>query len=77
VTCEVEDDCPSGFTCVGVTDGTGNLITHQCITYCWLYITDEGDARVVPGSASSTRPDLPPFVQADRAPEMTCPQDMN
>ena len=41
VTCEEESDCPSGFTCVEVSDGTGNLISKQCITYCWLYIDDD------------------------------------
>ncbi len=41
VTCEAESDCPSGFTCVDIVDGTGNPISKQCITYCWLYIDDE------------------------------------
>ena len=40
VTCETETDCPSGFTCVGIVDGTGNPVSKQCITYCWLYIED-------------------------------------
>ena len=37
VTCEVESDCPSGFSCFDVTDEEGRP-TRQCLTYCWLYI---------------------------------------
>lgn len=39
VTCEGESDCPSGYTCVDVGSG-GQAEYKQCITYCWLYITD-------------------------------------
>ena len=39
VSCEVESDCPSGFTCLDWSDEDGNP-TRQCATYCWLYISD-------------------------------------
>lgn len=42
VTCTVESDCPSGYTCLPVGDGSGNIVTYQCATYCWLY---DGDGR--------------------------------
>lgn len=37
VTCESDDDCPSGFGCYPIGDGTGQIISYQCYTYCWLY----------------------------------------
>lgn len=40
VTCDTTSDCPAGYDCVPVSDGNGNIITNQCLTYCWLYITD-------------------------------------
>ena len=42
VTCTRESDCPSGFTCLAVTDDAGNPLASQCITYCWLYEDDDG-----------------------------------
>jgi hypothetical protein len=40
VTCETETDCPSGYNCIGLTDSSGNVVSKQCITYCWLYGED-------------------------------------
>ncbi len=51
VTCETEVDCPSGYTCIGVSDGNGNVFTHQCIAYCWLY----EDERSAAGAPAPTR----------------------
>jgi len=56
VTCEVEEDCPQSFTCVGISDGNGNQITKQCITYCWLYITDDDDGAAAGGPPSGQAP---------------------
>ena len=44
VTCEQDDDCPSGFTCTDWNDTETGTITRQCATYCWLYI----DGRPIP-----------------------------
>lgn len=55
VTCTSESDCPSGYTCAGVADLSGNIVAYQCITYCWLY--DE-DARVS-APPSTTQPVWP------------------
>lgn len=37
VECDSDTDCPSGYDCLPFQDGSGNIITHQCWTYCWLY----------------------------------------
>jgi len=37
VNCEGGRECPSGFECAPFTDDVGNIVTYQCITYCWLY----------------------------------------
>lgn len=52
VTCQKESDCPSGYDCVSVTDGNGNVVSTQCVTYCWLY---EENARspALPGDAGA------------------------
>lgn len=44
VNCDGDRECPSGFQCAPFTDGTGNVVTYQCITYCWLYDDYEDDA---------------------------------
>ena len=58
VSCEAESDCPAGFTCSTVTDSTGNPISAQCITYCWLYEDVDGGAPPfvppVPETVSTT-----------------------
>ena len=46
VTCEVESDCPSGFSCIDWQDENGSL-TRQCATLCWLYVDERPNA---PGS---------------------------
>ena len=40
VTCEYEDDCPSAFTCVPVSDAYGNIVSNQCIAYCTQFASD-------------------------------------
>lgn len=65
VECDNTTDCPAGYDCVPVGEN-GNIITKQCITYCWLY-TDDADrstARPLPPSA------LPP-LSADECPPAT------
>jgi hypothetical protein len=51
VTCEQDDDCPSGFTCTDWNDTETGTIVRQCATYCWLYIDErpipEGNANAV------------------------------
>ena len=42
--CEVESDCPSGFTCIDWNDTETGQLVRQCATYCWLYI----DGRPIP-----------------------------
>ena len=37
VTCESDDDCPSGLSCYPFQDMNGNVMGYQCLTYCWLY----------------------------------------
>ena len=37
VTCDDANDCPRGFQCYPVTDGSGNVVTNQCWTDCSLY----------------------------------------
>lgn len=56
VTCDSQLDCPSGYDCVPATDGNGNVVSNQCITYCWLYITDGADGPAAPASAESLPP---------------------
>lgn len=56
VTCEVESDCPASFTCIQVSDATGNPVGAQCVTYCWLY---EDDAAAPPQGM----PALPSHIQ--------------
>ncbi len=48
--CASEADCPGGYTCNPITDEFGQVFTYQCITYCWLYIDDDG-ARMAAGSS--------------------------
>lgn len=41
VECQTSGDCPAGYDCLPFQDGNGNIITHQCWTYCWLYEESE------------------------------------
>lgn len=66
VTCDTESDCPSGYTCVDVGSG-GSAEFKQCITYCWLYITDDGPPPE-PGAARAGAPGAPVPVPLE-APE--------
>ena len=59
VTCDTNIDCPSGFECIPVSDGSGNIISKQCLTYCWLYIDD---ARGPDAPSSVEQPPLRPTV---------------
>jgi len=54
VYCEAESDCPSGFTCVSISDGVGNVVSQQCITYCWLY----EDGRPIPPGEPGLAPTI-------------------
>lgn len=48
VTCETNDDCPASFDCLPIGDISGNIVSYQCLTYCWLYDEDgEGGAPPV------------------------------
>lgn len=37
VDCSQGRECPSGFECYPFGDNAGNIVTWQCLTYCWLY----------------------------------------
>ena len=37
VDCSEGKECPGGFDCYPFSDDSGNIVTWQCITYCWLY----------------------------------------
>ena len=37
VDCSEGKECPGGFDCYPFNDDSGNIVTWQCITYCWLY----------------------------------------
>lgn len=50
VSCEVESDCPSGFSCMDWNDTETGRIVRQCATYCWLYIDDR---PIPPGSPNA------------------------
>lgn len=43
VACDTDADCPGGYDCLPLGDGSGNIVTYQCWTYCWLY--EEGESR--------------------------------
>jgi len=56
VSCESNDDCPSGFNCFPFVDFNGNVVDYQCFTYCWLY---EDYEEEMPQEKSWPRPLLP------------------
>jgi len=37
VDCSGGQECPEGFECIPFQDTSGNIVTYQCFTYCWLY----------------------------------------
>ena len=48
VDCSNGRECPSGFQCYPFTDRAGNVLTWQCLTYCWLYEDNSaGDPNIV------------------------------
>jgi hypothetical protein len=51
VDCSAGRECPSGFDCYPFGDNSGNIITWQCLTYCWLYddVPTGGSAVAPPG----------------------------
>jgi hypothetical protein len=53
VDCSEGRACPGGFDCYPFGDESGNIVSWQCITYCWLYEDYE------PGQFAKTPPDLP------------------
>ena len=64
VECEQTTDCPAGYDCIPVGEN-GNIITKQCLTYCWLYTDDEARSTARPLPPSS----LPPL-------DAECPVDV-
>lgn len=60
--CASESDCPGGYTCIPISDEFGQVFTYQCITYCWLFIDDEGERR---RSAADAGLGHPVDLQAD------------
>ncbi|MCB9764407.1 MAG: hypothetical protein H6739_31830 [Alphaproteobacteria bacterium] len=59
VTCSTDDDCPAGLGCYPIGDRTGQIISFQCYTYCWLY--EDADADFEAGSPPA--PDLFPLIE--------------
>lgn len=37
VACDSSNDCPAGYQCGDVVDLSGNVVSHQCYTACYLY----------------------------------------
>jgi len=60
VACENDGDCPSGYGCYDISS-EGQVFTKQCVTYCWLYITD--DAKGPPPSPTSEIAPTPVSLQ--------------
>lgn len=60
VTCERDNDCPSGFMCLDWNDTETGQIVRQCATYCWLYL----DERPIP----------PGNLNADSEVGIECPE---
>lgn len=52
VTCDTENDCPAGFTCIDWNDTETGQLVRQCATYCWLY-TDIQSRPVPPDSPNA------------------------
>lgn len=44
VDCSNGRECPSGFQCYPFSDRSGNVVSFQCLTYCWLYGQEEAGA---------------------------------
>jgi hypothetical protein len=53
VNCSGGQECPAGFECYPFGDSSGNIITYQCFTYCWLF--EEDGRQKQPGTIA-----LPP-----------------
>ena len=61
VDCSEGKECPGGFDCYPFNDDSGNIVTWQCITYCWLYEDYDPGAFVQKpsiGPYASPRPGL-------------------
>jgi len=67
VDCSEGRECPSGFDCYPFQDETGNIVTWQCITYCWLY--EDYD----PGAFAKSPP---PYAGLVLDLEDSCPTDL-
>ncbi len=50
VDCSSGQECPAGFECYPWADDSGNIVSFQCFTYCWLYEDYE------PGSFATAPP---------------------
>ena len=59
VDCSNGRECPSGFQCYPFSDRSGNIISFQCLTYCWLYETEGAGALAPPPPAAPPGWSLP------------------
>lgn len=59
VTCSTSEDCPAGFDCSPIGDINGNIVSYQCLTYCWLYDEDADGLEL--GEAPADLPPLNPL----------------
>ena len=70
VECEETTDCPAGYDCLVVSNETGPF-TKQCLSYCWLYITDDSRATARPLPPSALPPLGSPSLSTS-ATDLTC-----
>jgi hypothetical protein len=48
VDCSNGRECPSGFQCFPFQNAQGEVVTFQCLTYCWLYEEQAAVGEPVP-----------------------------
>jgi hypothetical protein len=63
VTCESDNDCPSGFSCSPFVDINGNVVFYQCFTYCWLY--DDYESEIPEDNAGAKAGVWPQLLQPE------------
>jgi hypothetical protein len=76
-TCSYDSDCPAGYMCLGLRDEFGNIVTTQCITYCWLYIgQDAPEGPPSPSEAQALLDQRPMVDLYDGVPLDECPAEV-
>jgi hypothetical protein len=63
--------------CLGLRDEFGNIVTTQCITYCWLYIgQDAPEGPPSPSEAQALLDQRPMVDLYDGVPLDECPAEV-